>query len=193
MHLLTIKKSLIRRTIPKIWNSVHQNNGIKKIKMGIFGQDGSIGRHGSPLCTNASKLQLKYRTTITPNYQKLSWMGMWQLWNQVEWKSANYGIKETTSRQTSGRGADAEWAGPTPTRMKIWEGCVGSEGSQNHTRPSSPGFQGQVEKSPQFMYVKTSRDWVGGGGCWSPKWFLLGNPHTDSPTQNCSLWASALG
>ena len=35
--------------------------------------------------------------------------------NQVEWKSDNYGIKETTSIQTGRRGADAEWAGPTPT------------------------------------------------------------------------------
>ena len=31
--------------------------------------------------------------------------------NRVEWKSDNYGIKETTSTQTE-RAADAEWASP---------------------------------------------------------------------------------
>ena len=34
------------------------------------GQDGTIGKHGSPLLTTTSKLQLKYRTTITQNHQK---------------------------------------------------------------------------------------------------------------------------
>ena len=36
------------------------------------GQDGGIGRHGSTLHTTTSKLQLKYRTFITQNCQKLS-------------------------------------------------------------------------------------------------------------------------
>ena len=56
--------------------------------------------------------------------------------NQVEQKSANYKIKETTSIQTGRRGEDAEWAGPTyPSGGKIWEGYLRSEGSQPHTRP----------------------------------------------------------
>ena len=62
------------------------------------GQKGSKGRHGSPLHTTTSKLQLKYRTTIT-------------VINRVEWKFDNYGIKETESIETGRRGADAEWAG----------------------------------------------------------------------------------
>ena len=33
------------------------------------GQDGSIGRHGLPLCTTTMKLQLKHGTTITQNLQ----------------------------------------------------------------------------------------------------------------------------
>ena len=33
-------------------------------------QDGGIGRHGSPPCTTTSKLQLKYRITITHNGRK---------------------------------------------------------------------------------------------------------------------------
>ena len=42
------------------------------------------------------------------NIEKLS---LRNVRNQVEWKSDNYGIKETTSIQTSRRGGDTEWAG----------------------------------------------------------------------------------
>ena len=35
--------------------------------------------------------------------------------NQVEWKSENYRIKETTSIQTGRRDRDTEQAGPTST------------------------------------------------------------------------------
>ena len=35
-------------------------------------QDGDIGRRGSPPHTTTSKLQLKYRTTITQEHQKPS-------------------------------------------------------------------------------------------------------------------------
>ena len=45
------------------------------------GPDGGVGRHGSPFCTTVSKLQLNYRTTITQNRQKSSWMEVWQLQN----------------------------------------------------------------------------------------------------------------
>ena len=44
-------------------------------KVGLFGtssQDGSVGRHSSPLSTTTSILKLNYRTTITQNCQKLS-------------------------------------------------------------------------------------------------------------------------
>ena len=36
------------------------------------GQDGGIGKHGSPPHTSMSKLQLKYRKIITQNHQKQS-------------------------------------------------------------------------------------------------------------------------
>ena len=53
---------------------------------------------------------------------------------------------------------DEEWAGPTPTWIKIWEGHHGSGKSQTHTRRPSPGFQCQEDKSPQLLAAKTSRD-----------------------------------
>ena len=33
--------------------------------------------------------------------------------NQVDWKSNNYGIKETTPTQIGGQGGGEEWTGPT--------------------------------------------------------------------------------
>ena len=47
--------------------------------MKTSGQDGGIGKHGSPPLTTTSKLQVNYRTTITQNWQK-----------SVKWKSDNY-------------------------------------------------------------------------------------------------------
>ena len=82
---------------------------------------------------------------------------------------------------------DKEWVGPTPTWINVWEGYLGSEESQTHTRAPGPGFQCQEDKFPQLLAAKTSGDWVSGGGCWSPKQFLSGNPHMDSPTQTHSL------
>ena len=79
-------------------------------------QDGGIGKHGSPPRTSTSKLQLKYRTTSLTIIR-----------NQAEWKPDNYGIKETTSIQTGRRGADVEWADPTPSWVKIWEVYRGSQ------------------------------------------------------------------
>ena len=43
-------------------------------------------------------------------------------------------------------------------------------------------MQGQEYKSPQLLAAKTSGDWVGGRNFWSPKQFLLKNPHQDSWT-----------
>ena len=37
--------------------------------------------------------------------------------------------------QTGGRGADAQQVAPTPTWIKLWEGYLGREESQTHTRP----------------------------------------------------------
>ena len=58
MKILLIKEYIKRQTID--------------YKVSASGQDDDIGRHGSPLCTTTSKLQLKHRTTITQECQKLS-------------------------------------------------------------------------------------------------------------------------
>ena len=73
-------------------------------------------------------------------------------------KSDNYRTEETTSIQIGWRGTGVEWAGSTPTWIKIREGYLGSEESQTHTRLPSLGFQCQEGKSPQLLAVKTSRD-----------------------------------
>ena len=68
----------------EVLTSIH--NGIQlshnkewNLICGVFGQDRGIGRCCSPLCTTTSKLHLKYRTTITQNCQKSSWVEVWQL------------------------------------------------------------------------------------------------------------------
>ena len=66
---------------------------------GTSGQDSTISRCGSSLHKTTSKLQVKYRTAIIVR-------------NQVEWKSDNYGIKETTPFQTGRKGREVEWADP---------------------------------------------------------------------------------
>ena len=38
---------------------------------------------------------------------------------------------------------------------KIWEGCLGSEESQPHTRAPGPWFQCQEDKSPKLLAAKT--------------------------------------
>ena len=50
-----------------------------------------------------------------------------------------------------------EPADPKPTSGEYkMEEYLGSEGSQPHTRPTSPGFQCQEEKSPYNWAIKTS-------------------------------------
>ena len=39
---------------------------------GSSGQDGGVGKHGSPPCIITSKLKLNYRLTNTQDHQKLS-------------------------------------------------------------------------------------------------------------------------
>ena len=73
-----------------------------KMGSGTSGQDGTISRCGSSLHKTTSKLQVKYRTAIIVR-------------NQVEWKSDNYGIKETTSIRLVVGGTETGWAGPTLT------------------------------------------------------------------------------
>ena len=75
--------------------------------------------------------------------------------NQVERKSDNYGMKETTSIQTGRRGTDAQWAGHTPGVVnKNSEGYLRSEESQTHTRPPSPGSSAR-KISPHIFWLQT--------------------------------------
>ena len=69
-----------------------------------------------------------------------------------------------------------------------WEQGV----SAPHQAPST-GFQCQEGKSPKLLAANTSGNRVRGRNFWSPKQFLLKNPHMDSPTQTHSLWAPAPG
>ena len=53
---------------------------VKKV-WGTSDQGGGVGKCPLPPCTTTSKLQWKYRTNITQNCPKLSWMKAWQLPN----------------------------------------------------------------------------------------------------------------
>ena len=52
----------------EICSYIYWNN---KIFLETSSQDGCIGKHSSPPYTTTAKLQLKFRTTITQNHQKL--------------------------------------------------------------------------------------------------------------------------
>ena len=71
-----------------------------KIPMVTSGQDGGISKFSSPPCITMSKLQLHFRTTIR---------------NQVEWKSDNYGIKDTTSTLAG----VAQWLERQPLKQRV--------------------------------------------------------------------------
>ena len=63
VYMLTFFKTLLSISYMfEILKNDHQTSG----------QDGGMGKHGLPCCTTTSKLQLKYRTTITQECQKLS-------------------------------------------------------------------------------------------------------------------------
>ena len=50
-------------------NSLGSNTYSDKINFKTSGKGSDVGRQGSPLCTTTSKVQLKYRPTITQNHQ----------------------------------------------------------------------------------------------------------------------------
>ena len=76
--------------------------------------------------------------------------------NRVEWKSDNYGIKETTSIETGRRGG-MDWSLTYVWWTKIRGGYLRSKESQSHTRPPSPEYQcSQEDQSPQLLAAKTS-------------------------------------
>ena len=62
----------------------------------------------------------------------------WNVRNRVEWKSDDYGIKETTSIQTGRRGTDTERVDPTPTMVDKSSGGIswGHRAPHPHWAPS---------------------------------------------------------
>ena len=80
-----------------------------------------------------------------------------------------------------------EQTGPTTTQIKIWEGYLGNEESQPHTRLPNPGFQCQEEKFPQFLVAKTTRDLSQWKKLLEPQAVPLKDPHVDLPTKTHSL------
>ena len=105
---------------------------------------------GLPPCTTTTKLQLKYRTTITQNHQKIELCGS---------PTTKKLKRPYSSRQQGGwRGGDMEMRNWFQTHM-WWikmKGYLWIEGYYSHTRPPSTGFQYQENKSPKLMAVKTS-------------------------------------
>ena len=106
---------------------LQNNNNQHRMRLSASSQDGNVGRHGSPLLKTTTKLQLKYRTTITQNIR-----------NWVEWKSDTAELKKPHPSRLVGGGMDMEQFGPTPICIKIQEGYLTSEESQTHTRPPPP-------------------------------------------------------
>ena len=93
------------------------------------------------------KLQLNNKTTIFQNCQKIELVG----------SPATKELKKShSSRQVGGkRHGDAEQAVPHQYVVdKNQEGHLKSKESQPHTRPPSPGFQFQEDKSHNFWLEK---------------------------------------
>ena len=102
-------------------------------------QDGGLGKHGSPPRTTTAKITTQLRNNYHPELSE----------NWAVWKFNNQGIKEGTFIQTSRTGWDTEQAVPYPYVVdKNQEGYLRSKESKPHTRPPSPGFQCQEDKSP---------------------------------------------
>ena len=100
---------------------------------------------------------------------------------RIEKKSDIYEIKETTSVQNGRWDTDMEWAGPSPTcgGKKFRKDILGARSHSPTPGPPPLRFQCQEDKSPQLLATKPSRYWVSGRNFWSPKQFLLKNPHMD--------------
>ena len=111
-------------------------------------EDAGISKHGSPPDKTTAKITTKLQNNYHPELSE----------NQAAWKTDNQGIKEVTFIQMGRRGKDVD----IHRDMEMWNGCfslphvvdknqegyLGSEGSQPHTIPPSPGFQCQEDKSP---------------------------------------------
>ena len=120
--------------------------------------------------------------------------------NWAVWKSDNQGIKEVTFIHMGRRGRDMEmWKRLVPHTCvvdKNWEGYLGSEGSQPHTSPLSPGSKCQEDRSPSALSsgCKASRKWVCGRNCGILRHLLLKGPqwtYIDSLSLGSSFRAAA--
>ena len=114
--------------------------------------DGSIGKHGSPPHTRASKQKITER----PSFRIVR--------NQVEWKSDNYIIKETAFIQTARRAGDTEWTHTftCPTcacgGQKFGRIILGVRSPSPTSGPPAQGSSARKVSPPQHLAAKTSRD-----------------------------------
>ena len=103
---------------------------LRKIYDRSFWSDSNKGKHSSSLCTTTSKLQLKYRRTITREHEKWSWMEVWQLRNwrnhiHPDWSEGCGGRTSWphTHVDKNSRGIYWKWGVPDPHQAlqpRIW-------------------------------------------------------------------------
>ena len=100
--------------------------------------------------------------------------------NQVEWKSDNYRMKETTSIQTGKRGRDMEWAGPISTcgGLKFRRDILGARSLSPTTGPTNSGLQCQ-EITPYNFWLQKPMGIESVEETLEYKQFPLKNPHKD--------------
>ena len=110
-------------------------------------------------------------------------------------KFDNYRIKETTSIHTGRRGGGGKQVGHIPTcgRWKFRRDISGARSPSPTPGPPAQGSNARKISPHNFWMQKNSGDWVSRRHFWSPKQFLLKNPHMDSPTQTHSLWTLVPG
>ena len=96
--------------------------------------------------------------------------------------------KPHPSRLVGGHRCRTGWSHTHMWWIKIQEGYLGSEESQTRTSPLSPGFQYQVDKSPQLLAAKTS-----GVELVEKTSRALSSSSWRTHTQTHSLWAPVPG
>ena len=110
------------------------------LKFSTSSQDGGVGKHGLPPCATSAKITINYKRAVTQNCQTIELYG-----SQTTKKLKLY----ITFIQMGRRGGDVKGAIPQPRMIdKNQEGYLESKGTQPYTRPPSPGFQPQKNKSP---------------------------------------------
>ena len=124
-------------------------NGLKWVEKAGEGSSvlrGGTGRHGSPLCTTTSKLQLKYRTTITQNHQK----------SRLILSLTTTELKKPhPTRLVGGAHMQSRLVFHPHVVDKNSGGISWEQGVPAPHQGHSPSFQFQEDKSPQLLAAKT--------------------------------------